>query len=357
MPEKVKLGFLGCGFMGQCVHLPSFQKVKNAQVVAIGDLRTKLARAVADRWKIKKVYSSHLEMIEDDEIDAIVEITNTFVHKPIAIDALKSRKHVFTEKPMATNSKDAEEMVRTADKHNLKLMVGYMKRCDTGVLKAMEVFEEFAQDDKVTYARSHLFGGDWICGSTAEHMIRTEEEYPEIEPNARTKFPDFLPEKFTKVMGLLLNQIHDINLPRFFLGEPVAAHPLVIWPGGFATFLDYEDYLLILEMGSITADFWEEQLMIYFKNGWIDLRPPPPLLRNTPAKVQIYRAGETQRDESPHGIWSWAFERQAQHFVDCIIADEEPVSSGADSYRDIAIIESILKATIEGRKKETEFSL
>ena len=73
MPEKVKLGFIGCGFMGQCVHLPSFQKVKNAEIVAIGALRTKLARAVAD-----------------DEIDAIVQITNTFVHKPIAIDALKA---------------------------------------------------------------------------------------------------------------------------------------------------------------------------------------------------------------------------------------------------------------------------
>ncbi|NIM45913.1 MAG: Gfo/Idh/MocA family oxidoreductase, partial [Nitrososphaeria archaeon] len=111
--EKVRLGFVGCGFMGQCVHLPSFRRVRNAEIVAITDLRPKLAKAVANEWKIGKVYPSHIEMVEDKEIDAVVEITNKFVHAPIAIDALKSGKHVFTEKPIATTSKDASAMVET----------------------------------------------------------------------------------------------------------------------------------------------------------------------------------------------------------------------------------------------------
>ena len=111
MPGKVKLGFVGCGFMGQCVHLPSFQRAKNAEIVAITDLRPRLAKTVADRWKIGKVYPSHQEMVEDEEIDAIVEITNKSTHAKTAINALKAGKHVFTEKPIATNAKDAREMV------------------------------------------------------------------------------------------------------------------------------------------------------------------------------------------------------------------------------------------------------
>lgn len=353
MPEKVKLGFVGCGLMGQCVHLPSFQRAKNAEIVAIADLRPKLARAVADRWKIKKVYPSHHEMVEDEEIDAIVEITNKFAHAPIAINALEAGKHVFTEKPLATNVRDAEEMVRTAEEQSLKLMVGYMKRYDTGVLKAKEVFDEFAENDKVTYARSHLFGGDWICGATAERIIETEEPHPEIEP----RYPEFLPEKLIDTTNNLLEQIHDIDLPRYFLGDPIAVESTRLWPKNFVALLDYGEYPLVLEMGSITADFWEEQLIIYFKNGWIDLRPPAPLLRNVPAKVQVYRAGEVQRDETLHGTRSWAFERQAQHFIDCIIEDKEPISGGADSYRDIVIIESILKSAVEDRRMEIEFAV
>ena len=348
MPERVKIGFVGCGLMGQCVHLPSFQKTKNAEIVAITDLRPKLAEAVADRWKIRRVYPTHTEMVEDEEIDAIVEITNKFAHAPIAIDALNAGKHVFTEKPIATNTKDAEEMVKAAEKHNLKLMVGYMKRYDTGISKAKEVFEEFAESDTVTYARSHLFGGDWFCGSTAERRIETEEPYPKVEP----RYPEFLPKKLIKEMENLLEQIHDINLPRYFLGDPIAVESTRLWPKNFISILDYGSFPLVLEMGSITAYSWEEQLMIYFRNGWIDLRPPPPLLRNVPTEVQVYRAGEVQRDETLHGTWSWAFERQAQHFVDCVLEDKEPTSGGADSYRDIVIIESILKSAVENRRIE-----
>ena len=270
MPEKVKLGFIGCGFMGQCVHLPSFKRAENVEIVAISDLRIKLAKAVAERWTIRKVYSFHLEMMQDEEIDAIVEITNKSVHAPIALDALKAGKHVFTEKPIATNTKDAEEMVKAAEKNDLKLMVDYMKRYDTGVLKAKEVFEDFVKSDKVTYVRFHLFGGDWLCGSTAEQMIKTEETYPEIKP----RFPDFVPKEFVKATNNLLEQIH------------------------------------------------------------------------------VYRAGKIQRDESPHGTWSWSFERQAQHFIDCIVEDKEPISSGFDSFKDIVIIESMLKAAIEGKRIE-----
>ncbi|MDH5439700.1 MAG: Gfo/Idh/MocA family oxidoreductase [Candidatus Bathyarchaeota archaeon] len=349
--EKVRLGFVGCGFMGQCAHLPSFKRVEEADIVAIADLRPKLANAVAQRWKIGKVYPSHIEMVEDREIDAVVEITNKFAHASIAVDALKAGKHVFTEKPIATTRKDALMMVQTAEKNDCKLMVGYMKRYDTGVQKAKEAYSGFVEADEVTYARSHLFGGDWVCGPTAEEIIKTDEKYPEVE----SKFPDFLPKGLIRIMDSLLEQIHDVNLPRYFLGDPVAIESFNLWDTGFISLLNYGEYPLVFEMGSISADFWEEQLLICFRNGWIDLRPPPPLLRNVSTRVHIYRAGQTQRDEYPHGTHSWAFERQAQHFIDCIIEDKEPVSGGADSCKDIVIVESMLKAAIQGKRIEMKF--
>ncbi|MEM2465674.1 MAG: Gfo/Idh/MocA family oxidoreductase, partial [Candidatus Bathyarchaeia archaeon] len=269
MPGKVRIGFIGCGFMGQCVHLPSFRRVKSAEIIAIADLRPNLARAVAEKWKIGKVYSSHIEMVEDKNIDAVVVITNKFTHAPIVIDSLNAGKHVFVEKPMATTSEDAKKMIETARKTGLKLMVGYMKRYDTGVLKAKEVFKELVETDEITFVRSHIFGGDWICGSPAEEMIRTDEKYPEIRP----KFSDFLPKDFVKAADNLLEQIHDINLPRYFIEDPIAVDFSKVWSEGFVALLDYGEYPLLLEMSSISADFWEEQLLINFKNGWIDLRP------------------------------------------------------------------------------------
>lgn len=365
MPEKVRIGWVGCGFMGQQVHLPSFQKCKNAEIVAISDLRPKLAKAVAERWKIRKVYSSHSEVIDDSEVDAVVVITDKFSHAAIAIDALKAGKHVFTEKPMATTVEDAKNMVKAAEKSHVKLMVGYMKRYDSGVQRAKSIFSELIQIDRVTYVRSHMFGGDWICGPFAEQLIRTEEKYPKIEP----KYPEFLPKESHNLMDHLLEQIHNINLPRYFLGDPISVNyackfvrppnwvnPLYTSPITVSLYiLSYKDFPLILEYGGGTWDFWDEQLMIYFENNWIDIKTPPPCLRNVPAKVHVYRAGKTQIDEYLHGSWSWSFERQAQHFIDCIIEDKEPVSNGADSYKDIVILEALMKAIIENRRVEISF--
>ena len=43
MSRKIKLGFVGCGFIGQCVHIPNFKRVENAEIVAISDVRPRLA--------------------------------------------------------------------------------------------------------------------------------------------------------------------------------------------------------------------------------------------------------------------------------------------------------------------------
>ncbi len=361
MSPKIKLGFIGCGIMGQCVHLPSFSKVKDAEIVAISDLQPKLVKFLADKWNIKKVYPSHLELIEDKEIDAIIIITNKFVHAPIAIDAFKVGKHVFTEKPIATTSKDALEMVNAAEKHDLKLMVGYMKRFDSGVLEAKEAFKSF-ENDEVTFARIHNFFGDWRCGF-GEEMVTTNEKYPLIEP----RYPEFVSEEvFRKVMDKFLEQIHEINLPRYFLGDPLAVESLKIWPGDFldssytpggfvGSILNYGDYPLSLEFGSMSADFFLANFLIYFKHGWIDLKLPSPMKKNEPAKVHVYRAGSIQRDEYPHACWSWAFEREAEHFVECIVKDKEPISGGADSYKDIVIIESMIKSAIENKRIEIKY--
>jgi len=343
MADKIRIGFVGCGFMGQSVHLPSFRKCKDAEILAISDLRPKLAKAVSERWGIKKTYPSHLELVEDKELDAVVVITNKFTHAEIVIDAIRAGKHVFVEKPMATTAADAKMMADTAQKYDTKLMVGYMKRYDPGIHRAKEIFSELKKDDRITFARTHCFDGEWICGPTAEPMISTEEKYPDVD----RIFPEFLPQNLFGTMDWLLEEVHDINLPRFFLGDPVSVEYFRVWPGSFVGFLSYEEFPLAFEMGEISSDFYDEQLIIYFKNSWLEVRAPPPLLRNVPARVHVYRAGGIQRDEYPHGGWSWAFEREAQHFIDCILRDERPLSDGSDSYKDIAIIEDLLKKAME----------
>jgi predicted dehydrogenase len=250
-------------------------------------------------------------------------------------------------------------MVKAAEKSGMKLMVGYMKRFDTGVQRAKTTFQELTQSDRVTYARSHMFGGDWVCGPFAEQLIETDKKYPEIEQ----RHPKFLTEDFYNLMSNLLEQIHNINLPRYFIGEPLYVDYACQFTRSLNAssitaslyILNYKNFPLVLEYGGGTWDFWDEQLLIYLTNNWINIETPAPCLRNVPAKVHIYRAGKIQTDEYPHGSRSWAFERQTQHFIDCIINDEKPISDGTDSYKDLVIVESLVKGTMENKRIEISY--
>jgi len=95
MGGKVRLALVGCGFMGQAVHLPNFLKARGCEVVAVCELREKLGRAVAERYRIPRYYRSHRDLMDASDIDAAAVITADDLHAPITVDLLSSGKHVL----------------------------------------------------------------------------------------------------------------------------------------------------------------------------------------------------------------------------------------------------------------------
>ena len=72
MVNKVNIGFVGCGMIGQVAHIANFIKVSNCQVVAAAELRPELGRLAVEKFNIPKLYSSHIEMLKNCDLDAVV---------------------------------------------------------------------------------------------------------------------------------------------------------------------------------------------------------------------------------------------------------------------------------------------
>ena len=106
----------------------------------MAERRSKLARAVASRFAIGKVYQDHLELAADPEIDAVAVSVNYAQQGEIAADLLKAGKHVFMEKPLAVSSVQAERILDAAASGNARLMVAYMKRFDPGNILARAIY-------------------------------------------------------------------------------------------------------------------------------------------------------------------------------------------------------------------------
>src|SRR6201996_9592659 len=132
--EPVRFAYIGCGFVGQTIHIPNFASLANCKFLALAEVRSDIGRDVAARYGIPEVYKSHEEIAADAESEAVGVSAPFALQGKIAEDLLRAGKHVFMEKPMAVSVKRAESIVEAARSSKRQIMIGYMKRYDAGNL-------------------------------------------------------------------------------------------------------------------------------------------------------------------------------------------------------------------------------
>jgi len=174
--RMLSLGYVGCGFMAQNVHLPNFASLDRCRLVALAERRPLLCHQVAKRFGIAKVCLDHREILEDHEVDAVGVSADYAQQGEIAADLLRAGKHVFMEKPMAVSVAQAERILRAEAKGNTRLMVGYMKRYDPGNRVVRDTVRRWKQGDakgKLLLVRNNGFGGNWLAELDTTQMIQS----------------------------------------------------------------------------------------------------------------------------------------------------------------------------------------
>jgi predicted dehydrogenase len=116
--KKLKTVIFGTGFMGR-VHTEGIRRLGNVEVVGIAARTLEQAKALASELSIDRASGDYREFLADPDIDAVHICTPNELHFPMAEAALRAGKHVLCEKPLATASADAREMVRLAGEMNL----------------------------------------------------------------------------------------------------------------------------------------------------------------------------------------------------------------------------------------------
>jgi predicted dehydrogenase len=122
MADKLRCAVIGTGGIG-IHHLVSLSSCPRAHSVAISETSPQRAKEAGDRFRIPRIYSDYHELLEQPDVDAVIVAVPNYLHAKVAIEALRARKHVLLEKPMATNAKDAVKIVETAKKMRRVIMV------------------------------------------------------------------------------------------------------------------------------------------------------------------------------------------------------------------------------------------
>lgn len=115
--NKFKIGLIGCGVISD-IYLKTCAKFDFIDIVACASLDIEESRAKAAQYGISKACLPD-DIIHDPEIDAVLNLTNPVAHAPINLAALAAGKHVYAEKPFATNLEDGRKTLALAAEKGL----------------------------------------------------------------------------------------------------------------------------------------------------------------------------------------------------------------------------------------------
>lgn len=139
--KQVRWGVIGLGWFGE-VHADNLAEMPDIELAGLCTRRPERLNEIADRLGVERKYTDYREMLRDPEIDVVSVTTHIYDHCQIAIDALRSGKHVLLEKPMAPTVAECDQIIKAAEEAGGLFMVGHICRFDPRVVMAKEAIEQ-----------------------------------------------------------------------------------------------------------------------------------------------------------------------------------------------------------------------
>lgn len=121
----LRVGIIGSGF-GLYGLLPAFNSIKNCKVVSICGKKTKRLLAYCHSIGLKNIYTDWRQMLKVEHLDTLAIAVTPNAQYEIAKIAIKKGLNIFAEKPMATNYKQAKELLKLATRKKIKHAIDFI---------------------------------------------------------------------------------------------------------------------------------------------------------------------------------------------------------------------------------------
>ena len=129
----VRFGIIGFGLHAVKRLMPGFANAKNCQVTALSRRDSDRARESAREFGIEQAFSSNAELCACSDVDAVFIATPDALHLADVLVAVRHRKPVLVEKPMAMNADESRQMVVAAREAGVMLGVAHVMRFEESV--------------------------------------------------------------------------------------------------------------------------------------------------------------------------------------------------------------------------------
>jgi predicted dehydrogenase len=356
--KRLRVGVVGTGVIAQVMHLHYLDELAESyEVAAVCDIVAENARACAGRYGVPAAFTDWREMLREP-LDAVLVLTSGS-HAPIAVAAAQAGRHVLVEKPMCFSVAEGQAMRDAAEQAGVTLMVAYPKRYDPAYARFQKEARELAEPRLLRVTTFESPFRPYI-----EHypLLPAAPPPAEVADQLRADTDASIAaalgdasefERRTYHMVLLDTLVHELNTVRGLLGEPDRLDYVDLREHSLTAMLRFGDLPVAIHWIDLPGIArYEMEFALYAPGGRVRLAFPSPFLRNEPSLLEI-EGGEpgTARSWRSEEVVSYesAFKRELIAFHDCVVSGTEPVTSGLDGLRDIALCQAIIESHRLGR--------
>jgi predicted dehydrogenase len=126
----LKVGIFGTGHLGK-FHVANWLEIPDVEIVGFYDPNDEAAIDTIERFGLKRFEAMETLM---DLVDAVDVITPTQFHYSVCEMALRKSKHVFVEKPLASDLDEANRLIKLVQEAKVKFQVGHVERFNPAFL-------------------------------------------------------------------------------------------------------------------------------------------------------------------------------------------------------------------------------
>lgn len=334
--SKIRVGIIGCGSISIHRHTPEYASRPDVEIIAFVDPVIERAQKLCEKYG-GKAYADYQEMLEKEKPDAVSVCTPNSLHAPISIAAANAGAHVLCEKPMATSVEETQQMIESARKNNVFLMIGHNQRYMPPHVKAKEILESGRLGKVLTFRTSfgHRGPESWSVDGKDSWFFDKEQA-------------------FVGAMGDL--GVHKADLIRWLLADEVAE------VGAFIGTLHKEgtevddNAVCILRMnsgaiGQMVASWTyygeeDNSTVLWCENGVMKIGTHPQdqvIVELSDGSVEKYQVGEIATNEKQ--VASGVIDA----FVDSIVTKTPPSISGEEGAKSLNVILAALESQATGK--------
>lgn len=344
--KKVRLAIVGTGSISH-IHAKAMQQLEETELVAICDAHTEQLEKFTSAFPMEKkdCYTNLDEMLQRDDIDAVIICTPDTSHCDISVRAMRAGKDVLCEKPMTLNLDECREMVRVAEETGRRLMVGQVCRKAPGFIKAKELIDNGVIGE-VFFVESE-YAHDYIGSAGVNEWRKSPERHPIIGGGC-----------------------HAVDLLRWLAGDPTevfayANHKMLPdWPVDdcVISVLKFPNNVIGKVFTSIGCKrLYTMRTVIYGSEGTI-------ITDNTSDHLSLFRSNAGTPSEPfsvtqgmelkiPVNISSHNMIEEIRDFCNSILNDTPVSPDGKQGMYTVAVCDAIVRSSKEGKAISVNYTL